>query len=96
MPRIPDEQIQRLKKEVSLERLCGRYNIDIEGRPVQMYGRKVTAKLRKGTPDHLYLEGPLKGIWNVEGIMHQKSWILCEAIIDALTLWTHGVRNVTT
>jgi DNA primase len=69
---------------------------DIEGRPVQMYGRKITAKLRGGTPDHLYLEGPLKGIWNAEGIMHQPSWILCEAIIDALTLWAHGVRNVTT
>lgn len=69
---------------------------DIEGRPVQMYGRKITAGLRKGTPEHLYLEGPLKGIWNAEGIMHQKSWILCEAIIDALTLWAHGVRNVTT
>jgi DNA primase len=68
---------------------------DIEGRPVQMYGRKITAGLRKGTPEHLYLEGPLKGIWNAEGIMHQKTWILCEAIIDALTLWTHGVRNVT-
>ena len=69
---------------------------DIEGRPVQMYGRKITVGLRKGTPEHLYLEGPLKGIWNAEGIMHQKSWILCEAIIDALTLWSHGVRNVTT
>jgi DNA primase catalytic core len=69
---------------------------DIEGRPVQMYGRKITANLRKGTPEHLYLEGPLRGIWNVEGIMHQKTWILCEAIIDALTLWSHGVRNVTT
>lgn len=69
---------------------------DSQGRPVQMYGRKITAKLRKGTPDHLYLEGPLRGIWNVEGIVHQKTWILCEAIIDALTLWTHGVRNVTT
>jgi hypothetical protein len=61
-----------------------------------MYERKVTAKLRKGTPDHLYLEGPLRGIWNAEGIMHQKSWILREAIIDALTLWTFGVRNATT
>ena len=29
MPRIPDEQIQRLKKEVSLVRLCERYNIDL-------------------------------------------------------------------
>ena len=69
---------------------------DIEGRPVQMYGRKITTGLRKGTPDHLYLEGALRGIWNAEGIVHQTSWILCEAIIDALTLWSHGVRNVTT
>lgn len=68
---------------------------DLNGVVVQLYGRKITAGLRKGTPDHLYLEQPLRGIWNVEGIVSQREWVLCEAIIDALSLWTHGIRNVT-
>ena len=65
------------------------------GNPVQMYGRKITAGLRKGTPDHLYLEQPVAGVWNLEGCANQKQWILCECIIDALTLWCQGLRNVT-
>ncbi len=68
---------------------------DLNGNPVQLYGRKITAGLRKGTPDHLYLEGPLRGIWNREGVARQKTWILCESIIDGLTLWCHGRQNVT-
>jgi DNA primase catalytic core len=68
---------------------------DINGNPVQMYGRKITAGLRKGTPEHLYLEQPMAGVWNLEGIAHQKQWILCECIIDALTLWCQGLGNVT-
>ena len=69
---------------------------DRHGHPVQMYGRKVNEHLRKGTPMHLYLQQPKRGIWNREGIEKQSEWLLCESIIDALTLWTHGFRNVTT
>ena len=29
-----------------------------EGRVVEVYGRKITPNLRKGTPLHLYLPGP--------------------------------------
>ncbi len=66
-----------------------------DGEPTQFYGRKVTSHLRKGTPRHLYLEQPKRGIWNKEGIQNQDDWLLCESIIDALTLWTHGLRHVT-
>ena len=69
---------------------------DRHGNPVQMYGRKVNDHLRKGTPPHLYLQQPKRGIWNREGIEKQTEWLLCESIIDALTLWCHGFRNVTT
>ncbi len=69
--------------------------MDLNGNPVQMYGRKITTGLRKGTPEHLYLEQPMAGVWNLTGIANQKQWILCECIIDALTLWCHGLRNVT-
>jgi DNA primase len=34
----------------------------------EMYGRKITQGLRKGTPLHLYLPGPHRGIWNPEAL----------------------------
>src|SRR5262249_18521045 len=67
-----------------------------EGNVVQMYGRKITQALREGTPLHLYLPGPLRGVWNEEALIASKEIILCEALIDALTFWCAGVRNVTT
>jgi DNA primase len=68
---------------------------DLAGRTVQLYGRKINDNT-KSAPAHLYLPGALAGVWNTQGVIHQKTWVLCEAIIDALTLWCHGVRNVTT
>ncbi|MBN1916665.1 MAG: toprim domain-containing protein, partial [Verrucomicrobia bacterium] len=67
------------------------------GEVLGMYGRKITpgAKLRKGTPLHLYLPGPHRGVWNVEVLKPSKTVILCEALIDALTFWCAGFRNVT-
>jgi len=70
--------------------------INLEGEVVQMYGRKITSNLREGTPDHLYLPGPLRGVWNEAALMASKEIILCEALIDALTFWCAGYRNVTT
>ena len=61
-----------------------------------MYGRKITPNLRAGTPDHLYLPGPHRGVWNEAALMASKEIILCEALIDALTFWCAGYRNVTT
>ncbi len=62
-----------------------------------MYGRKITPahKLRKGTPLHLYLPGPHRGLLNLEAVKVSKTVILCEALIDALTFWCGGFRNVT-
>lgn len=69
---------------------------DEHGNPVQMYGRKITEYLRKGTPDHLYLTGELRGVFNAAALAHQKEILLCESLLDALTLWCAGLRNVTT
>lgn len=63
---------------------------------MQMYGRKITAGLRKGTPSHLYLPGPRRGVWNVEALEASREIILCESLIDALTFWCSGLRHVTT
>jgi DNA primase catalytic core len=67
-----------------------------EGQVMQMYGRKITRALRAGTPDHLYLAGPHRGVWNEEALIASKEIILCEALIDALTFWCAGFRHVTT
>jgi DNA primase catalytic core len=65
------------------------------GDVMEMYGRKVTPNLRPGTPDHLYLPGEHAGVWNEEALAVSKEIILCEALIDALTFWVAGFRNVT-
>ena len=67
-----------------------------DGRVTEMYGRKITPGLRPGTPLHLYLAGPHRGVWNVEALAASKEIILCESLIDAMTFWCAGLRNVTT
>ena len=71
---------------------------NLEGDVVQMYGRKITriTALRDGTPAHLYLPGPHRGVWNEEALIASKEIILCGALIDALTFWCSGYRHVTT
>jgi DNA primase len=68
---------------------------DQAGRVVEMYGRKITEALRPGTPLHLYLPGPHTGVWNEQALEAAKEIILCESLIDALTFWCAGYRNVT-
>lgn len=94
------ERLQRLgvMRESGHEHLAGSLVVPLcnaEGRVVGMYGRKVTANLRPGTPLHLYLPGPHRGVWNAQGITGCKQVVLCEALLDALTFWCAGVRNVT-
>jgi|CXWL01.1.fsa_nt_gi DNA primase catalytic core len=66
-----------------------------EGEITEIYGRKVTPNLRPGTPLHLYLPGPHRGVFNEAGLVGHEEAILCEALIDALTFWCAGYRNVT-
>src|SRR5580658_7884916 len=68
---------------------------NLAGEVVEMYGRKITSSLREGTPLHLYLKGEHRGVWNEEALIASKEIILCEALIDALTFWCAGFRNVT-
>jgi DNA primase len=70
--------------------------LNLNGEVVQMYGRKISDRLRPGTEYHLYLPGPRCGVWNEQGLLASKDIILCEALIDALTFWCAGYRNVTT
>lgn len=66
------------------------------GQVLEVYGRKLNDNLRKGTAYHLYLPGPHRGVFNVEALAENKEIILCESLIDALTFWAAGYRNVTT
>jgi len=96
------ERLQRLGviRESGHEHFNGSLVIPIfgeGGEVLGMYGRKVTPeyKLRKGTPLHLYLPGPHRGLFNPDALQASKTVILCEALIDALTFWCAGFRNVT-
>ena len=68
---------------------------DQTGAVVEMYGRKITHGLKKGIPLHLYLPGPHRGVWNREALAASREIILCESLIDALSFWCAGYRNVT-
>ena len=96
------ERLQRLGvlRESGHEHMNGSLVIPIfgeSGEVLGMYGRKVTPeyKLRKGTPLHLYLPGPHRGVFNSDALQASKTVILCEALIDALSFWCAGFRNVT-
>lgn len=73
--------------------------LDAAGAVCEMYGRKITPRLRPGTPLHLYLPGHSergRGVFNIAALQASKEIIVCESLIDALTFWCAGYRNVTT
>jgi len=41
-----------------------------------------------------YLPSPLAGVWNEEALKASTEVVLCEALIDAMTFWCAGFRNV--
>lgn len=95
------EQLQRLGiyRESGHEHLNGSIVVpllDEHGNLVQMYGRRIIEPWREGMPEHLYLRGELRGMFNGAALSQQKEILLCESILDALTLWGAGLRNVTT
>ena len=63
MPRIPDEQIQRLKKEVSLERLCNRYHIELKPQGKNLVGFCPWHKDDKPS----FIVTPDKNLWHCMG-----------------------------
>ncbi len=65
---------------------------DTRGNVVQLYGRRIA---EAANPRHLYLTGPQRGVWNAAALVPGGDWFVGEALIDALTLWTHGWRSVT-
>ena len=71
--------------------------IDLESGEVrQLYGRRIAPghKIGAGQPRHLYLSLPLGGVWNEAALVASREVIVCEALIDAMTFWCAGYRNV--
>lgn len=68
---------------------------DEHGHVAEVYGRKIVRGLHPDIALHLYLPGAHRGVWNIEALQASKEIILCEALIDALTFWCAGYRNVT-
>tara|TARA_B100001971_G_scaffold204780_1_gene221340 strand:+ start:124 stop:1893 length:1770 start_codon:yes stop_codon:yes gene_type:complete len=65
---------------------------DQSGAVQEIYGRKANEKQSTGLY-HLYLPGPHRGIWNPLWLKSPEI-ILTESVIDALTFWVNGFRNV--
>jgi DNA primase catalytic core len=59
-------------------------------RSVSLYGRRA----QKGEMKHLYPPGPHRGLFNRQALQSDEI-ILCEAVLDALTFWVNGFKNVT-
>jgi DNA primase catalytic core len=58
-------------------------------KPVGLYARHIEKK------QHLYLSGKRRGVFNPAGAKETEEIILTESVIDALALWSIGLRNVT-
>ncbi len=87
-----------LRAATGHEHLCGSLVVplfDAEGKVVQLYGRKIDDHVAAGVAKHLYLPGPHRGVFNREVIGASEEMIVCEALLDALTFWVAGYRNVT-
>ncbi len=84
-------------RDTGREHFCGAIVFpvfDENGDIVEIYGRKTTQRLSSGLAYHMYLPGPHRGVFNLAALQASKDIILCEAIIDALTFWCNGFRNV--
>lgn len=72
------------------------HDVAARGQVLQLYGRRTLAdhKIKLTSPKHLYLPSPLTGVWNEQALATSADIILCEALIDAMTFWCAGYRNV--
>ena len=69
---------------------------DGTGQIADIYGKKLLGThLRKGTILDLHLNDERRGVWNVEALAATDEVVLCVSLLDALTFWNHGYRNVT-
>jgi len=68
--------------------------LDERGQVQELYGRRISPKSEKNQR-HWYLPGAHRGVFNLPVFNASTELILCESLIDALTFWVHGFKNVT-
>ncbi|VAW75807.1 hypothetical protein MNBD_GAMMA12-1364 [hydrothermal vent metagenome] len=61
----------------------------------QIYGYKLSKKLRPGTPVHTYLSESSHGLFNSKAVQTCDEVIICSSMVDVLTFWCAGYKNVT-
>ncbi|MEE9328375.1 MAG: CHC2 zinc finger domain-containing protein, partial [Cocleimonas sp.] len=97
------KQMRELLQETGLLRTSGHEHFNgslvipviNDNKVMEVYGRKLLGgRLRKGTPQHLYLPGEHLGVFNKESLIGDEV-ILCESLIDALTFWRWDFKQVT-
>ena len=91
-------QLQRLGvlRESGHEHMSGSLVVPIfdeHGAVVEMYGRKITPGLRPGTPLHMYLPGPHRGVFNAQALKVSKDVILCEVADRCADVLVRGVSE---
>ena len=64
--------------------------MDTAGQVAGIYGRRTG----DDEPKHLYLPGPHRGVFNGAAAKLSQSLFVTEAILDALSLWQAGFKNV--
>lgn len=70
--------------------------LDVEQNVGEVYGRLLgKPDQRTQPPKHLYLPGQHRGVFNIGAMAETDELIVCESLIDALTLWCAGFRHVT-
>ncbi|MBU4357627.1 MAG: toprim domain-containing protein [Proteobacteria bacterium] len=95
-----DEEITKALQKIGILNKKGNecfYNsvvfplFDENGAIVSLYGRNISDD---NGVDHLYLPGPRRGLINRQAAKRSSTIILAESIIDALTLYDQGFKNV--
>jgi len=66
---------------------------DVDGRVVQLYGRKIGTHLVAGTQLHTWLHGPVP-LFNAATMATNTEVVLVGSVLDALSLWSAGFRHV--
>ncbi len=65
------------------------------GQVMQLYGRRMQPNNKLHNQlRHFYLATPSRGVWNEAALLTSLEVILCESLIDAMTFWCAGFRNV--
>jgi DNA primase len=91
------KQVGVLRQKMGVEHFAGCLVVpvlDERGQVQEIYGRRISPKAEKNNR-HWYLPHAHRGVFNISVFNPSSEIILCESLVDALTFWVHGFKNVT-